>query len=263
MKKIKPLVPPNYLIDMISRMKKEELEKLKRNYLVACAKTMSDSSEFMETEIGTALLYDKPEVCVLSKMLPNDDFLIILNYTVRIGEWGKQDYTFIHEFIHAIDCFSADDCGFDDNREEIGKSPYQNKRKYERLNETLTDMLAMEVRNNLHRKGIYFAEDKEFIIYDVEDDNTNHLLKEILKPLVDKYKKQIIEAKLTGRKEVLFDLIGLDNFENLNDALDMVDSLIKKEFEKSEVLMEEYSKQMERISAIYENMGITFNLMKI
>ena len=182
-------------------------------------------------------------------------------YTIENG--GVLDYAMLHEFCHVIEIQIENGKGVGsgfDNSEE--KNLYrEEKRKYERLNENITDIFAIEATRILHNRGVYMLEPKELIVNDVWDINTDSITKKMLIPFLEDYKKEIVKARITGDMEGLLNIIGKDNFEELNDCINKVDYLIQKGLkrrldknEKNDELIEEYQKELERLDIIYSKM---------
>ena len=182
-------------------------------------------------------------------------------YTIENG--GVLDYAMLHEFCHVIELQIENGKGVGsgfDNSEE--KNLYrEEKRKYERLNENITDIFAIEATRILHNRGVYMLEPKELIVNDVWDINTDSITKKMLIPFLEDYKKEIVKARITGDMEGLLNIIGKDNFEELNDCINKVDYLIQKGLkrrldknEKNDELIEEYQKELERLDIIYSKM---------
>lgn len=184
----------------------------------------------------------------------------ILFYTINGS--GMLDYSMLHEYCHLIETIVEDGkckgSAFDNDEE---KNLYrEEKRKYERLNENLTDIFAIEGTRILHAKGRYMLEPKELTRNNIWNINTNSITKKMLIPFLRNYKKEIIRARMTGDMERLFDIIGKDNFQELNDCINRVDYLAMEGLEKSlrnkkcDELVEEYNGQLERLDKIYSNM---------
>lgn len=198
----------------------------------------------------------------------------VLFYTILEG--GGLDYTILHEFCHAIEKHSKGKenigSGFDITKE---KNPYRpEKRKYERLNENITDIFSIQGTRILHERGEYLLEPKEIVLSNIMDVNTSSITKNMLIPFLKKYKKEIIRARITGDINNFLELIGKDNFEELNDCINIVDYFIcerglskileKRENEKERMknaidgrekgLIEEYEKQLQRLDRIYISM---------
>lgn len=185
----------------------------------------------------------------------------ILFYTIKEG--GMLDYSMLHEYCHLIETYKRngkyEGAGFDSDEE---KNPYrEDKRKYERLNENITDIFAIEATRILHGKGTYMLEPKELTENNTMDVNTSSITKNMLFPFLKSYKKEIIRARITGDMERLFSIIGKDNFEELNDCINRVDYLLGKGLKRSldengkdDKLVEEYRAQLKRLDRIYFNM---------
>ena len=189
-------------------------------------------------------------------------------FVSELEKGGMDDYTLLHEYCHAIEIHKENESteesfisGFDlINKNELNLYR-KDKRKYERLNENITDIFAIEATRILHGKGTYMLEPKELTENNTMDVNTSSITKNMLFPFLKSYKKEIIRARITGDMERLFSIIGKDNFEELNDCINRVDYLLGKglkrsldENKKGDKLVEEYNLQLKRLDRIYSNM---------
>ena len=192
-------------------------------------------------------------------------------FVSELEKGGMDDYTLLHEYCHAIEIHkekeSTEEDSFISGFDLINENqlnPYRkDKRKYERLNETITDIFSVEATRILHSRGIYISEPQELTNEDILDCNTSIILKKLLMPFVEKYKEKIVSARITGNMQELFNIIGRDNFESLNDCINKIDYLITQGLEKDlksgkndSELVKEYNKQKSRIEEIYRNMEI-------
>ena len=82
-------------------------------------------------------------------------------------------------------------------------------------------------------------------------------------PFVTEYKDNIVRARITGDMQNLFNIIGRENFESLNDCINKIDYLITEGLEKElksgkkdSELVQEYNKQKSRLEQIYRNMEL-------
>lgn len=192
-------------------------------------------------------------------------------FVSELEKGGMDDYTLLHEYCHAIEMHKENGettgdsliSGFDlINENQL--NPYRkDKRKYERLNETITDIFSVEATRILHSRGIYVSEPRELTNEDILDCNTSIILKKLLMPFVTEYKDNIVRARITGDMQNLFNIIGRENFESLNDCINKIDYLITEGLEKDlksgkndSELVKEYNKQKSRIEEIYRNMEI-------
>jgi len=206
-------------------------------------------------------------VCVHAGVF-NGNFIPLIFLTIRDGECGTLDYIAIHEMIHALESEEIEGdnykCGFEPKIFYGEKSPHiymHPKRKYERLNETITDLFALEVLEVLHSLNIYFMDDKLRTKITPGDNNTSIILKTILKLFIERYRDLIIDARINGSMDNLFNHIGKDNFEELNDIIDYIDMLIEmgqvrklNERCMDDKLVLEYINELKKLSNVYVDM---------
>lgn len=181
----------------------------------------------------------------------------VLFFTLRsYDDGGKIDYMFLHEMCHVIgtsirtktndekeedDLRKVDRAGefrsdlLSDSRVKSGLdclsdfqfNPYNKYcRKYERLNETITDLFAMEARKRLHGRGMYLFEDRDISIEDISNDNTSVILKRMIAPLIKEYSEELKQAMTGDDISPLTNKLGIDNFEEINDCINIVDALL-------------------------------------
>lgn len=270
---VKRIIPSFDLVSKITKYRKIKNEQVKRYFICFSKNFKENMKQFNYTMENICFLYNQikdTKICVSHTFISKEDCVPVLFYSVRKGEAGILDYLFLHELVHAIESNYFEEeimCGFEQLKKDIERNPYRlSKRKYERMNETFTDMIAIELRDILHRKGIYFAEDKKYIVDDVCDNNTHSILKDMLKPLFDKYKNLILRSRIDGDVEGFCDIIGRDNYEDLNDAINKVDYLLSKGLvtklernEKNDVDVIMYIDQLERVELIYNNISLLNN----
>ncbi len=168
----------------------------------------------------------------------------------------------MHEMGHIIDQ-SQKGVGFEafnDFNTNCKKNPYDKAyRKYEKFNETLNDIFTIEATRILQEQGIYLLESEEFTSLDTNNCNTALITKNLLQPLLQKFRQQVIKAKINAEPEELTKYIGKENFEELVDAVNKVDHLsrngvIPKIDESPEdTMVIEYFEQVERVKQIYIN----------
>ena len=89
--------------------------------------------------------------------------------------------------------------------------------------------------------------------------NTALITKNLLQPLLLKFRSQVISAKINADQNELTRYIGQDNFEELVDVVNKVDYLSRNgvinkiETSKEDELVKEYFKQVNRAEKIYHN----------
>ena len=230
LREIQDLIPSELFICIVKKFRKEKYEEAMHEF-VCTSDSYNNIKKFQDKKIDEnvlSLILEKNYTCTSHTAIISNEFNPAIFYTIREGDFGSLDFIFLHELIHAISSDNKGRTGFEIlNMGKYNKYDYR-KRKYERINETLTDMLAIEARYNLHKKGIFFAEPKEHITNNVFSKNTDVILKEMLYPLLKKYRPQIIKSFIMGDLLELSNFIGEENFERLNDLVNMVDYLLSQ-----------------------------------
>ena len=279
---VKKVIPSFELVEKVKRIREQTYENFKKEYYFSGPSFEEYTN--LDENTKTAIYYaiNNERISVFNGV--NNDtkkqisimFFSILNYW-----FGKIDYIYLHELIHVSEMVFRNiknlndtyhSTGFDIISNERELNPYnKTKRKYERLNETITDIFAIEVRKNLHQKGIYFAEPKDIIDEDVENNNTSSILKNLLVPLLEKAREEIIESRMTGNLEQLYNFLGKENFENLNDVINKIDYLIDQGLEEKlnkndfDPLVIQYQYEIKRLEEIYNliDLNIKENRQKL
>jgi len=136
------------------------------------------------------------------------------------------DKNFIHELNHVLEFYlkSYDGtkifslCGFEefgdlDNDKE--KSDTKKNRKYEAFNEIINETIAQEITKKLHEKGIYIFNNKE----NAKDfgGTSYQVTGSLIYEFFSKYKNEIIASRIYGDKSIIFDKVGEENFNALNN----------------------------------------------
>ena len=264
---IREKLPTEEHINLISKTRKERYEQALKLYHITRSDFKKAMKGFSDTKENRDAIYyrikDK-SVCILSYGGRDDhgNFISIMFYTTRTGDGGVLLHNLIHECGHVIDQNEKGN-GFEtiESHEDVyEKNPYnKTSRKYEKFNETINDIFTGEAENYLYGSNLYLIEPKELTIYDTGDYNTAKLTKELLQPLIKRFRKQVIKAKVNSNPQLLIEYIGLENYENLVDAVNKVDYLSrnglasKLEYDKENPIVAEYYEQVERVRQIYIN----------
>lgn len=259
---IQKLILPQDNIKEIISLKNETFEEFQKDFIYS-------SEEWFEKLDNLELkewLYNRmmnKSICISGACIKGK-FAPILFYTVRYGAWGILDYLLLHELCHVCETEGKETkilrCGFDLADSSKLENPYNSeKRRYEVLNENITDIFAMEAMQVLHQEGIYIFEQLEYTIENVDNINTSNICKNLLKPFVKEYREQIVRTRIYGDMEGLYEVIGKENFEELNDIVNKIDSLkdLTKKLERDETedpIVIEYYRQLERLNKVYQNM---------
>ena len=142
---------------------------------------------------------------------------------------GRRDGIIIHELNHIVEMgiesvlgniatlrsgWDSEDYIVGEKAEHIVLEP--ETRKYERFNEVINELLAIDIHEKF--KSIYGD------IFSIQNDDyelsCSYLDQEyIVRDFFETYKQEIIESRITGNMQVLFDAIGEENFEALNNLV--------------------------------------------
>lgn len=259
---VKKIIPSQDFIEYVEehRIKKDNDVGEEFVYTSEDFKKATDD-ESLEQFVMGGFMGETPSV---SQLVCDGEYTIpVLFYTVSTG--GILDFVYLHETCHVIESSMNEEgkckIGFEPTGDN-DQNPYNpDNQKYERMNETFTDMFAMEALEELRKNDIYIYEPKEILISDVSNYNTNSILKDMLKPFLKKYRKEIIQARIGESIQGLLNTVGEENYEELNDTINRVDYLIDKkslwpklEEETNDEIVQEYKEQLKRLDNIYKNM---------
>lgn len=197
-------------------------------------------------------------ICVVNSKDENGKPCVLLYFGIGENTLGLLSYCFLHECGHVIDEKDGQ-CGFDKHVDVEANSFNEEYRKYERFNETINDMFAIEATEYLENQGIFILEDSKYVDKEIRYKiNTSDIGKSLLNPLVTKYRKHVIEAKVMSDPSRLTDYIGENNYEEIVFLLNWVDDLCKKGLAKSladkenDILTEQYAFILERAEWVYQ-----------
>lgn len=264
---IQSLVPSNLVVSQISRLRREAYFKTKCNYVEErlghyFTYNIAFINELINNRVGITYTINSFTRRISLKLL----------FTVRDFDQGFIDDTFLHEMCHTVETRITQgkgiySSGFEENLNLFNSELTQMNphsaihRKYERFNEYVADTFSYEATQYLHSLGIYLIEPKEVCYRKEQDYNTYIEIRNLLKPFIQKYRKAIIKARIIGDYSDLFNSIGKENFEELNDVISILDLLyIKGASEKinkgqlDDPIVVEYLKQEKRLKELYVTM---------
>lgn len=188
----------------------------------------------------------------------NTNYSSIMYYTIVGSMFGNLDFCLLHEFGHVIDQ-NNDKIGLE-AQIELSSVVDDRYRKYEILNEVLTDIYAIDAKKYLENKGIYLMENDTISEKDESDFNTSMYLKKLLEPFVNKYRKYISKSKINSSPEELYNYIGESNYEELNDIINRLQKIIEEyyisgENEKEDLeSRKDYIDEVNKLNKLYASM---------
>lgn len=193
---------------------------------------------------------------------------------------GQIDHDIVHELNHLYELYLkyADGqnysicCGWDISDERMNQestkevdtlNERKEKRSYELFNEIINEMIAQEIVEGMHKDGVYVFDrpDNAKERYVTGYDKTKILVLEFF----SRYRKIIFESRKNGNIQIIFDEVGKENFDRLNDLFaifndnfsefkyySLLDSIDKKENTPQTRLFFDLIKQRDEILAKME-----------
>ena len=233
------LIPSQELIDRIKNSKNKAYTNMMNEYYISLPEyqkniDMIESEGLLQKDYGyNANAYEtgKTAICTNIKQV-NGEYIVYPIYLQNMGNLeGYLDHTMIHELNHAYELTlkSIDEngcelcCGWDilydklnqETDDIVSLEDRKEKRNYELFNEIINELIAQEISEIINQTNQYIfntKEDKKII------GGTNYeRTKFLVKNFYETYKKEIIESRRNGNIEVLFNAIGKENFESLNE----------------------------------------------
>ena len=141
------------------------------------------------------------------------------------------DHTIVHELNHVMETSLAlaNDkayefyCGWDILSEEVSTVQsdevdtitIKDKRKYELFNEIINELIAQEISKIMHEENMYVLDDKDNSKYKggTGYDASAFLVREFF----DEFREAILNSRRNGNIQAIFDEVGKENFDALND----------------------------------------------
>lgn len=109
------------------------------------------------------------------------------------------------------------------------------------------------------QNSLILLEPKEIIQGNYNNNNTLKETKDILMPLLERYRKQVIDAKLSSNHESLTKYISKENFEQLVDVINKVEYLKTQDLRKKldnnteDITVAKYKQAKKQAELIYIN----------
>ena len=252
----------------IAELRTKAYEETQKEFTYNSKDFNKSTKQFDENSKNAIYEMQKDKSICIKQGAVEGNFAPLVFLTIREEDGGSIAHIVLHEIGHAIESEGIPEIcdmrsGFENGTINVPKNPYNDKkRKYERFNETIRDMLTIEANEILHKKGVYLFEPKE-IVKNSKDFNTSNICKNLLTEFLGKYRKEVMNVLLFGDIETLYNKVGEENFEELVDIVNKVDSLENNKLELTEKLKNnekedpsiiEYHKQLERLEKVYYNM---------
>lgn len=258
---VKKILPSQELINTICE-KKEECENEEKKELMLRTSNYEQCKENIE-KFGLCLddefsidFVKQYVTCICPNVVKNEQGeytnFNVLHFPMAKTSEQYRDIALIHEILHVVELTITQTndtrfhikTGFDQMDEELSTDENRTKeddeykheiRQYEYMSENLHQWISMVVTKRLHDKGIYLLDDPR--ASKVLGYTSYEQLNAVTKAFIETYGKDIAEGMINPEMTYIYDTVGKENLEALNDIVvqyrqmpyyNMMDDVINK-----------------------------------
>ncbi len=195
-----------------------------------------DSMGLIDKDDGfNAALYTLHGTAVCPNVVKVDDEIKLFPLVViHVTDYNEYlDHTIVHELNHLYELFinflNGNQieylCGWDYVNGELGEETKEidtlhkdpSKRKYELFSEIINELIAQDISKIMLENGLHVFNTKENAQY--RGYTSYEYTRFLVEKFFSEYQKEIIESRKLGRIEVIFNKVGKDNFDKLNNLI--------------------------------------------
>lgn len=237
--RVKAIIPSEERIDKFLECKNKYINKFNNRFYTELPRHRK-----IEEEITKKCLVDKdPPInaktyiescCYVSPNIVKDNLrykiapLVIINFDDY--DENTKDHMIVHELNHLYELslglassnYYEALCGWDVLKEETNTIGHEvntleesSKRDYELFNEIINEIIAQEISKLMHEEDIYIFDDKKSSRYTHTTSYEHSLF--LVRDFYLTYKDKIIESRSNGNIDVIFNEVGKENFDELNN----------------------------------------------
>lgn len=247
-KEAKKLIPPSELVEKIKATREKFGKEVQLEYF-KCTGTIGDNLEqiqsfgLLDTVEFSRDFVESKIICIQNNAVRDASGQVknfnLLFYPPLAADSKYKNVFFIHEVLHCLESSMREingECVFSTGFEkmvmdispkedtvDIDKEVDNSSRKYALLSENIHQNLAIEVTEDLISRGIKLLGDDEK--QKTRGGASYEKFNWVTYPFYTKFKKAIIEARVSGDTDKLKSRVGERNFEQLNDLVNEYESL--------------------------------------
>lgn len=236
--RVKSLIPSKELIERLNNTHKELYTKMMNEFYTSLPEYKENIArieqlDLLDKEYGyNANAYERRGTFVSTNIkLVNGEYIEYPLFNIYIGNMEEYlDHAIVHELNHAYELtFKSMEnnvctlhCGWDilsdtissQSQETVSLDERTEKRNYELFNEIINELIAQEISEIMSQMGTYVFNTKEDkkITGSTSYERTRFLVKNFY----ETYKKEILESRKYGNLEIIYNAVGKENFEELN-----------------------------------------------
>lgn len=237
----KQLIPSKHLVEVLSKIKEELSLKMLIEYYESLPeyqinRQIINNLELLDKDDGYDIYaYESESTMIVPNIKVIDNkytiYSLVLIYLGNDG--GYLDTYIIHELNHVIETSLKSFDGlnyemtsgweiFQDKIEQVvSKSLTINepKREYKLFNEIINELITQDIANILFESGTYILKDKNTatILGGTNYEHTRFIAEEFY----ETYKNIIIESRKNGNIQLIYDTVGEQNFNELNELINI------------------------------------------
>jgi len=235
-KRCQRLIPPEDILEkMIQRNKDYQIETKTKlyyglNQYMVARKEIDELDLMIKDDEYDIQTLDKVVACVMpnAKLLNENVIVYPIIYLSSDIHTGYEDNTLIHELNHLYEMYvkkiESDGIifvsGWYQTKEYFsGRHDIEDDsiKDYRIFNEVINEKITQEITKKLHKRGRYIFNHSGFakIKHSTTYEEVNFLIDEFY----DKFKSDIIKSRRNGRIDIIYNAVGQDNFDALDDLI--------------------------------------------
>lgn len=238
----KKLIPSQKLVETLTKNKEQLYPKLQKEYYESLAEYQTNREiinalELLDKDDGYDIhAYEFESTMIVPNIkIENNQYIIYTLVLIYLGnDGGYLDTYIIHELNHVLEASlkSFDGkkyqmtSGWEIFTDKIDENPNiknylinEPKRKYELFNEIINELIAQEITEILFESENYIFKNKNNAI--ISGGTNYEHTKFIVEEFYETYKQIIIESRNNGNIELIYDAVGEDNFNELNELVNI------------------------------------------
>ena len=232
----KEIIPPIDLVEKIVKTKKRYSEEAREEYFTSIPEYINNRNRIDKLDLldksdcYDAKLYEENGTAVATnikyengKIISKPLLLFGINYM-----YEYLDHRLIHELNHIYELSLLESseeyykcvCGWDETVGNLSTKTYfqdEEKRKYELFNEIINELIAQEISATMSDLDIYIFNNKDN--KKIKNGTGYEKTRVLVEDFYNTYKKEIIESRKQGNILIIYEAVGKDNFESLNNLI--------------------------------------------
>lgn len=258
--RVKELYPSKEMVNKLINIKKEIYTQMINEYYTSLPEYKVNKERIRKSGLldkddkyDANSYYNKKTMEAINLKKVGNEYIINPILLFYVGEFGHYlDHHLIHELNHVVELslkeldgeYYSCICGWEvesgkingEMKDVVSLEDSTNKGKYELFNEIINELISQEISDILTKE--------EHFIFNSKSDKVNEggtfyeRMKFLVSDFYEIYKREIIKSRNNGNMDYIFEVVGKNNFEALNELfhiykdnfIDSVELGFNKEF---------------------------------